>query len=249
MRSFLSAIAIVALCATPAAAQTPPPTRAFANINFGYQGQSQDFTQSGQFSFQDETGTFDASHDFGGGGFFEIGGGYEIFRNFSIGASYAQRSKSSRDVTINALVPHPHFFDTFIEASGTVTDLEHGERAIHLQAMWHIPLTVEFDVTLFAGPSFFTVEEDLIESVTPTEVGVDPPQYNLDATTVSTQKESTVGINIGLDTRYMFTRNIGLGAMLRFTRGSVTLTSPSGSDDIKSDAGGFEIAGGVRFRF
>jgi hypothetical protein len=66
---------------------------------------------------------------------------------------------------------------------------------------------------------------------------------------VSSQKESTVGFNLGVDGRYMFTRNIGAGAMLRFTHAGVSLTSPTGGDDIKVDAGGFEIAAGLRFRF
>lgn len=249
MRSFFCAVAALALGTVPAAAQSSSPTRAFATINFGVQSQSQDLSQAGTFSLYDETGTFEAAHEIDGGPFFEIGAGVGIYRNFSIGASYAQRSTASRDVAISARVPHPIFFDALRDATGTVSDVEHDERAIHLQAMWHIPVTVEFDVTLFAGPSFFTVEEQLVESVTPSEIGGDFSQVNLDTIGLSAQRESAVGFNLGVDTRYMFTRNVGLGAMLRFTRGSVTLTSPSGGADIETDAGGFDIAGGLRFRF
>ena len=253
MRSLFSAVAALALFATPVAAQTPPQSpRAFATINFGYQVQSQDIAQAGEFTLYDETGTFSATHSIDGGPFFEIGGGYQILRNypnFSVGLSYAQRSGNSRDVTLTARVPHPVFFEQLRDASATVADLEHKERAVHIQAMWTVPVTVEFDVTVFAGPSFFTVEEDLIESITPTEVGGDFSQVNLEPVGVSSQKESTVGFNLGVDGRYMFTRNIGAGAMLRFTHAGVSLTSPTGGDDIKVDAGGFEIAAGLRFRF
>jgi hypothetical protein len=253
MRSLFSAVAALALFATTAAAQTPPPaTRAFATFNFGYQAQSQDISQNGEFSLYQEAGTFSATHAIDGGPFFEIGGGYQILRNypnFSVGLSYARRSGNSRDVTVAARVPHPLFPEEPRDASATVTDLEHKERAVHVQAMWTVPVTVEFDVTVFAGPSFFTVEEDLIESITPTEVDDSFSQVNIEPVGISHQKESAVGFNLGVDGRYMFTRNIGAGAMLRFTHAGVSLTSPTGGDDIKVDAGGFEIAAGLRFRF
>jgi hypothetical protein len=47
----------------------------------------------------------------------------------------------------------------------------------------------------------------------------------------------------------MFMPNVGAGAMLRFTRGSVDLTSPTGEADHKLDVGGLEIAAGLRFKF
>src|SRR5688500_13212521 len=59
MRSFLSAIAALVVCAAPAAAQSERP-RPAALVNFGYQGQSQDFSQSGTFPLYGETGSFEA---------------------------------------------------------------------------------------------------------------------------------------------------------------------------------------------
>ena len=247
MRSFLGAFAALVLFAAPAAAQAP--SRVFANINFGFQSQSQDFTQSGEFPLYDETGTFEAAHKLEGGPFFDLGAGVTLMKNFSIGVSYTQRTATTRDAQISATVPHPIFFDTPRTATGSATGLEHTERAFHVQALYHVPVTVEFDVTLFAGPTFFNVEDELIESVTPGEVGGDFSQVNLDTIGRSSQKNSATGFNAGIDLRYMFMRNVGVGGMARFTRGSVTLTSPSGGADIKTDVGGLEIAGGLRFRF
>jgi opacity protein-like surface antigen len=247
MRSLFSALAALLLFAAPAAAQAP--SKVFAHINFGVQSQSQDIAQSGEFSLYDENGSFEAKHTLEGGPFFEVGGGVSLMRNFSVGVSFAQRSKTDRDVALTALVPHPVFTDTLRSATGTAQGLEHKERAIHVAAMWRVPVTVEFDVTLFGGPSFFSIEDQLIESVTPTEVGGNFSQVDLTTVGVSSQKESAVGFNVGADARYMFMRNVGVGALLRYTRGSVTFTSPSGGADIKTDAGGLEIAGGLRFRF
>lgn len=248
MRSFLCALAAIPLLAAPAAAQSPRPGP-FASVNFGYQAQSQDFTQTGEFPLFEETGTFDVPQSLEGGGFFEIGGGIGIRRNVSVGASYAIRSKSTRDVQINASVPSPAFPDEFRNATATVSGLERTERAFHLQAIWHVPVTVEFDVAVFAGPSFFSVKDDLIEGFTPTEVGGDFTQVTLENITRSRQSETAVGFNLGVDGRYMLTRNVGAGAMLRYTHGSVDLTSPTSGGEFKSDTGGLEIAGGLRFKF
>ena len=246
MRSFLFSCTLLAVCAAPAAAQD---ARVFANINFGYQGQSQDLRQAAEFPLYDETGNWEAQHGIDGGSIFDIGAGVRVHRNWSIGVSFANRGKHTRDVSITAGVPHPIFTDTLRTATATATGLEHSERAVHLQALLHIPVTVEFDVALFAGPTFFNVEDTLIESVVPIEQGGDFSTVNLQTAT-STQSNSAVGFNLGIDTRYMFTRNVGAGAMLRFSRGSVDLTNPAGSGgELKLDTGGLEIGAGLRFRF
>lgn len=248
MRSFVGAFGIVALCATSAAAQEP---RIFVNVNAGTQSQTQDFRQSAEFNLYDETGTWDAEHQIKSGNFFDIGGGFRLMRQFSVGLAYSAQTKQTREVTVNASVPSPLFFDTFRAASAVVPGLEHSEKALHLQALWHVPVTVEFDVTLFGGPTFFTVEDALVESIAVSEIGGDFSSVNLSAIGTSTQRNTTTGFNVGLDTRYMFLRNIGVGAMLRYSRGSIDLTLPSATatDDVKINTGGLEIGAGLRVRF
>lgn len=246
MRPFLLSCALVAVHTAPAAAQD---ARVFVNFNVGYQGQSQDLRQAAEFPLYDETGNWEALHGIEGGSIFDIGAGVRVMRNFSLGVSFASRAKHNRDVTVTAAVPHPIFTDNFRSATATAAGLEHSERAVHVQALMHIPVTVEFDVTLFAGPTFFNVEDTLIESVVPVEQGGDFSTVGLQAGT-STQSNSAVGFHLGVDTRYMFTRNVGAGAMLRFSRGSVDLTNPAPSGgELKLDTGGLEIGAGLRFRF
>ena len=245
MRSFLCASAAVLLLAAPAAAQSEKP-RPFALVNVGFQPRSQDFTQAGEFTLYDETGTFEAGHSLEGSPFFEVGGGVGIRRNLSIGASYARRGTKTRDVAVVAAVPSPIGTDTLRNAAATLSGVEHKESAFHVQAIWHIPVTVEFEVALFAGPSFFVAEHDLVENVEPTEVGGNFSQVNLNITK-SSESESAVGINLGIDGRYMVTPSIGGGLTIRFTRGSVDFDPPPGR--VKVDTGGLEIAGGLRFKF
>ena len=248
MRSIFTALAAITLFAAPAAAQDP---KAFASVNFGFQGLKQDVTQTAEFPLYDETATWTAPHAVKGTPTIDFGGGYHLRRNFSVGAAYTVRSKHQRDVAVLASVPSPIFTDTLRTASGGVTGLEHSEQAVHLQALWHVPVTVEFDVTLFAGPTFFRVKDELIDAVSVTEAGGDFSSVNVQDIGTSSQSHSAVGFNLGVDTRYMFMRAVGLGAMLRYSRGSVDLDNAPGTtpSQLSIDAGGLEIGAGLRFRF
>lgn len=250
MRSSLVVLAVTLACATPAAAQS----RVFANINFGYQVQDQDFRQTAEFPLYDETATWDATHALEGGPIFDVGAGFRVLPKLSLGASYTLRTKQSRDVTINASLPSPIFTDTFRQTTASATGLEYTEQAFHVQALWHIPVTVEFDVTLFGGPTFFQVKNDLISGISDRDVveaGGDFSSVSLQNISTTRPSESTVGFNVGIDGTYMFIRNAGIGAMLRYSRGSADLAAPAGtgSESFSIDVGGLEIAAGLRFRF
>ena len=243
-RSVLLALAGLAMLAAPATAQERP--RPFAQVNFGFQARSQDFTQFGEFPIYGGTATFEAPHSLEGAPFFEIGGGAGIFKNFSVGASYAWRTTKDRDVQVSARVPSPISLVTFRDATTTAAGLEHKEGALHLQGIWHVPITVEFEVALFGGPSIFNAKHDLVEDVTVTEVGGNFTQVNL-AVNQSSVSETVVGFNLGVDGRYMFTSNIGAGAMIRFTRGKGDFEA--GGQTLEINTGGFEVGGGLRFKF
>lgn len=247
MRSYLCLLATITLFAAPAAAQDH---RVFLNLNFGTVSQKQDVRQTATFSLYDETGTWDVDHVIESGSFLDIVGGFRLSDNFFVGASYTQGSKQTRDVTVTASVPSPIFTDTFRNATGTASGLEHKERALHLQALWHVPVTVEFGVTLFGGPTFFTVEDELVESIATVE-NADFSAVSINNIAVAGQSNTSTGFHVGLDAQYMFIKNAGLGAMLRYSKGSVDLTAPGNttSETLKIDTGGLEIGAGLRFRF
>jgi len=255
MRSFLLAFGAVTLFATSAAAQE---SIVFVNVNFAAQAEKQHaFTQGADIRAYDETGAWESSHAFTRGGSGpDFGAGVRLgrlsrsLRNLGFGVSFKGDTKHTRDATVSARVPSPIFTDTFRSNSVTLSGLEHKESAVHVQALWYVPVTMEFDVALFAGPSFFTVRDEFVDAVTTSEVGGNFTSINLNAGRVA-QKNSIVGYNIGLDARYMFTRYVGAGAMLRYSNGSVDVTPPAntGAGAFKIDAGGPEFAAGLRIKF
>jgi len=247
MRSFVLSAAVAALLTTPAAAQGPAPLRTgYVNINLGGQAKSSDFRETSTFPVYDEIATFGVEHDIGGGGLFDITAGVRVWRNVSVGGAFATRFKSNRNASVEASIPHPAFHDAFRAATAPVS-LGYSERAVHLHALWAMPITEEFDLGIFFGPSFFTVKEDLLQGVSFSE-GPDFSTVTLTGVERRRVSEGAAGFNIGVDGTYMLTHRIGGGAMLRFSRGTADLPlAGGGTADV--DAGGFDVAVGVRFRF
>jgi hypothetical protein len=156
--------------------------------------------------------------------------------------------KSSDNGTITGSLPHPLFFDRPRTFTTTVENLEHKEKAVHVQAILFIPFVEKVDFAVSVGPSFFTTTQDFARGVLFSE---NPPSFNsvtIDAVDVATIKESSVGFNLGMDVTYSVTPMIGAGAMLRFTRSSADFSLADGVST-SVDAGGFQIGAGVRLRF
>jgi hypothetical protein len=228
-----------------------PPNRAFVNVNGGFRSLSQEFVQQTEFTLYGEKGVFEADHSIKSSVAFEAGGGLRVWRDLSLGVAYTFESTHTRDVTVTGLVPHPLLLNRHRALTGTAPGLEHSERALHVQASLRFPVTVEFDMTLFAGPTFFQVESEIVETITSTEVGATLSSVELGGVARSRQSHRITGFHLGFDTAYMFMRHVGAGLMLRYSSGSADVALPVGSvgPPVEVGAGGVEFGVGVRFRF
>ena len=97
-------------------------------------------------------------------------------------------------------------------------------------------------MVVFGGPSFFTVKQSVVTGITYDE------DYPYDEATfsgadVETEEEQKTGFNVGADVGYYFTRNVGVGGIIRFSQTKVTFSLG------EVDAGGAMVGGGLRFRF
>ena len=109
----------------------------------------------------------------------------------------------------------------------------------YITGTWMVPLTTKFDVGVAFGPAFFSMTQDFPTSVTVTEPGPTIDQANGEIS------ESGVGFHFGVDGTYLVTPRIGVGALLRYTYGSVDIDGAADNLTV----GGFQIGVGVRFRF
>jgi hypothetical protein len=257
VRMFRSSIALAGalslLAATHAAAQsTPagvPPAngRITVSLNGGFQIGKQDFTRSANFTLYDEEAQIEiAQTDIEGGGLFDIGARYHWRDQWGAGASYTFL-RSTGNGSVTGSIPHPLVFDQFRSVTHSESDLEHKESGFHLYATYHIPYTDKVDFTVMAGPSFYNISQDFIRGITISET---PPftEVTIDEVQKVSLKQNAVGINFGVDGTYEITRMIGAGVLARYTWAGAEFELGEGNT-AKVNAGGFQLAGGVRVRF
>ena len=243
-------ISVFLLAATvrPALAQSDVP-RGFVSVNGGLQTASSDFSDSVRFGhvlFGPEDGSFDASYPAGDDTGFDVGGGVRVWRNLAVGANVSVFSRES-DAGVSGQLPHPFRFNRLRAINGTAAGLARAETAVHVQALWVIPVGRSVAVTLFGGPTWFNVSQDLVTDITFDQV------YPFDAAafsgaTVGEQSVATIGAHAGADVAYYFSERIGVGGTVRFSRGSVEFDSSDGGV-AETDVGGVQTTAGLRIRF
>ena len=236
---------IMAVMAAPVTAQS-----AFINANGG-QLETTDFADTVDFTLFAEDGDFMADYQVAAAPLFDVSGGAMLGRFAAVGVGVS-RFRTQDDAAVTARLPHPLFFDQDRTVSGTASSLTREEITIDLQATWIFPIARHFDLSLFGGPTFFIVEQDLVTSVSNTETfPFDTTTF--DAATAERQSQSGIGYNVGVDFTYFLQAagsgtRVGLGALVRFSRASIDFVSEDG-DTIAVEAGGLYIGGGLRLRF
>jgi hypothetical protein len=242
LKTMKPGILALCLCAAPhmASAQTMQWTdKGYVSANVGVQVGSHDLSESGSFQLYDETATFNSTNKVKGGAMFDIGGAYRVWgHNLLAGVSFTHVSSKS-DGSVAGSIPDPGVYGRFRDVTKAFGGLKHSETAVHLDAIWMMPVANKIDVGISAGPTIFSVKQDTIPSLTITEPG---PTVT---TAVVPAKKTRVGFNAGVDVQYMLRKQWGVGGVARYAVGSVTLPGASK----KLTVGGFQLAVGARYRF
>ncbi len=220
---------------------------AFVSVNFGYQVGDQSFSETlPSATIYGETAMYGVNHESGVGGFFDISGGVRVWRNLAAGLGVTRFSTAS-GATVTGSIPHPLFLNQLRTATFARSDLNHTETGIHLQAVWVVPVTDQISVSVFGGPSFFSVEQGLITSVTFAEI--EAPFFEVAITGASTSivSERAVGGNVGVDITYLVVEQLGGGFFVRYAGASLDVPAGGGAQAI--DVGGVQFGIGLRARF
>lgn len=241
MKIITAGLLCLGMCAaaTPAQAQMTWTDKGFFNVSAGIQSGSQDFSVNTPLNIYGETGSVGSTLDIKSGGFFDVGGGFKVWRNLALGVSYSWTDATSA-AALTAVVPDPLFFDRPRTVSGSAPNVKHQEQAIHFSGTWMVPVTDKIDVALAFGPTYFSVTQELPGAVVFAE-----PGPSITSVGIETLSESTVGFHVGLDVTYMVTKRVGVGGMARYAGASFQVENASE----KLKVGGTQIGGGVRIRF
>jgi hypothetical protein len=232
-------LAVLGLCLTSAtaSAQTAAAPKVFISVNGGVHASSEDITVDATQTVYGESALIHSEQTVGGGPMFDISAGYRVWGNVSVAVGYSFFSDTSQ-AQMTASVPHPIFTDRRRENQLAIDELEHSQRSVHLSAMWTTPLADTMDVSVFAGPTFIKVRQDVANAIT-------VPAGTQDAIPQTVEEsKNTTAFHLGGDVTYAITPLVGVGGLVRFVIGSVDL--PSAQDFSVS---GFEVGGGVRLRF
>jgi hypothetical protein len=225
--------------AAAAQAQMQWTDQGFVSVNLGVQAPSRTLTTETTRTIYDEEASFNSTQDVGGGAFFDIAAGYKVWRNLAVGVGIT-RVGSTADLTVDARIPDPVFFDLPRSVRVQLPDAEHSQTAINLTGTWIMPVTDKIDVGYQFGPTIFLVSQDMPGVATVTE-----PDPTVSLAFESVDK-TTMGIHFGVDVTYMVNPRFGFGGIARYTWGSADLID-TGEDSLT--LGGFQIGGGLRVRF
>jgi hypothetical protein len=240
----------VALNARDAAAQTVREwtDRGYANVNIGFESGSGELNDAATFRLYDEDGSLSVAQAVDSGALFDFSVGARVWRNASVGIGFHTGTTHS-EAAVQASVPDPLVFGRPRPVATSVGDLKRNERAFHLQFGYMLPLSDRISVHVMGGPSFFTLNQDVVEALDVSETG------GFSATpVVARRSDSPVGGNIGADVAYQFyERNnvkVGGGMFLRWTGASAEIEVLRDTGHIlDSDVGGLQIGFGGRVRF
>jgi opacity protein-like surface antigen len=250
---FTTLAAMITIAALPSEARAqqtllkPLQGKLVVSANVGIQVGDNDLSRQVTFPLYDETATLDISQTINNGAFFEFGGAYKVRPDFGVGMTYSFLGNSGEG-NVSGSLPHPLLFEQPRTFSQDVSDITHSEQALHFQAVYYMPFIEKVDFAFSGGPSIFIVKQGLIRGITFTDLPPNGDSVRIDSVDVVEPRDSGWGFNLGAEVIYAFTPNIGLGALLRYTHGSVEF-NPAEGQTADVSAGGFQIGGGVRYRF
>jgi hypothetical protein len=224
-----------------------PIDRIYVSVNGAFQTGGSDFGETVTFRENAEDGNFTTDYEVKSGPAFNISVGAGLWRNIGVGVGVTRFSKNTPTV-LSASVPHPFFFNRQRSVEGDVAGIKREELAVHVQARATFVPSPRIQAVVFAGPSFFSVKQDVVNDFEITETyPYDTASFSRGLTTQV--DESKIGFNVGADVGYFFTRQVGVGGSVQWAGTTIDAPASSGTGTFDIKAGGFQAGGGLRLRF
>lgn len=221
----------------------------------GVVGTTNSFQQNVAYPFRFEMFTGSVAYDIATRPSFDIGGGVALTPHAGVGIAVSRRSASAQ-ASVALSVPDVLRYNLFGTATTVTTDsLPHTETAVHFEAAYFINLK-RGRIRLFAGPSMIRVHQEVVTDVQYTE-STNATSHTIGVTGVSHGEaaDTAWGFNVGTDGSLYISRHFGVGAMMRYSRGTATITNvlqTAGTGrEVTQDltVGGLALGGGLRVRF
>jgi len=237
--------------AKPAAPPRPPKKgdwrdRGYISVNGIFEAGTSAFSQTQSWPSFAETANVNIAFPAKDSSGFDIGGGFRLWRNMAVGIGITAISRSMT-TTVSGSLPNPLYLNRPIPLSGGF-DASDNQLGLHLQVAWVVPMPPKMQLALFGGPSIFSVKQTVVQaqgiglaSAYPFESGSISSAHTTEAS------KTAIGFGAGVDVAYFFTRTIGVGGIVRFTRAPASFPV-AGQPSVEVNAGGFQVGAGLRVR-
>lgn len=238
-----------ARAATAREPQRSANKESFLNIDGVYRVGQDDLTRASK-AFSDvlaEEGTITSNYGDNTGWSFEVMAGQAVWNSlgFGVGVGYYLRDRS---VAVEAAVPHPFLFNRLRPATFDTEPLSAHEAAVHIPVVW-MPAFGRVRLLAFAGPSIFRLSQVVVTGVTLNEA-YPYDTVAISGVTIADRTATVFGYHAGGDVSYLFSRSLGLGAGVRYSRSQATIEFADDEDvTTVGIAGALQVVAGVRFRF
>ena len=233
-------------CALPLDAQTTWSDHARISIDVGAQPSTSTFSATTSVPLYQQLSTLNTSYGVPSGTFFDGGVVIRVSGAFGIGVGASSFTKS-QTASISGSIPHPLIFDRPRPIGGTSPPLERNEITGYIDASYVLS-GPRVDVAISGGPAFFTVTQDLASNVTFTESPTNDAVAFTGAV-VTRAMATNLGFNASADVGVKLSKNLGIGAIVRYARASVTFPLANTAAGVHADVGGMHAGGGLRIYF
>jgi hypothetical protein len=232
--------------ALPAVAQSGTwPEKFWLSVSGGVQPTANNFSDAFDLPLYVENEHVKVDYPVKSGAVIAASGGFRLWKQVAIGVGLT-RYHSSGSAAVSADLPHPFFDNRFRHVEGN-TGTTRSELGTHLLIGWMLPVTDRIRVLLTAGPSVFSVGHTIVTDVLFSETfPYDTATFTGAKTTNATA--TAVGFNAGADVFWMFSHSVGAGGLVQFARARVRENAGT-SRTVSIDAGGAQVAAGIRFVF
>jgi hypothetical protein len=223
--------------------------RGYIHLGWGVESGSSSLSDTRTSTIYEETATVTSTSNFTSGSLFDVGAGFRVWRNLTVGAAYHQEQNDTEG-QLTGSIPSPVFFNRPRTLAQSVAGLDRKEQATHIQFGWVVPVGSKFDVLISGGPSFFRLEQEVVGDVSIGEQGGNFSTV-VARETLAIRKKSQTGFNLGADASYILWQNdsirVGAGGFVRFAKADMDIDMLNSSQP--TEVGGVQFGFGARLRF
>jgi hypothetical protein len=243
------AAASLAISARPAAAQN-----GFINIDFARFVSRQDaYMTTFVTTINLEAGAAAAAYPkLPGANGIDLSGGVRVVGHLGVGVRF-EAANYDETVGLGVSIPSPYFFNTVATAGSTTSPpLHRRDRYVDVSAQYSIPITNKVTLSVFGGPTYFHVSQDMVSVIHYLQTASSIIRLNAVTIHTFTSQEvsgSTWGGHAGADIAFFFTDHVGVGGGGRYNAGTVKVTDPLSAQQTDLKVGFGEFGAGLRLRF